>query len=86
MNRNHVQLPEPLFLKLQAIATSHDWSLAEVVRRGMESYVQTFPEVSEVPYPLPKAWQMPVLRGSGGQLRDPATVSIEADSITERSL
>ena len=80
MLRTQIQLPEPLFNQLKRIAKQRDWSLAELVRRGMEVYVQTCPE----PSLHATAWKMPVLRGSGGHLADPATVKPEAEAITAR--
>jgi hypothetical protein len=81
MTRTQIQLPEPLFQRLRSIAKARDWSLAELIRRGMESYVQTCPETSQAP----KQWDMPVLRGSGGHLIDPASTRAEADDIEHRS-
>jgi hypothetical protein len=80
MTRTQTQLPEPLFQRLKKIAALRDWSVAELIRRGMKSYVQTCPEVSQ---PSPQ-WTMPVLRRSGGHLCDPATVSVEAEAIENR--
>ncbi len=80
MQRTQIQLPEPLFRQVKQIAEARDWSVAELVRRGIEAYVQTFPAT------LQKAnWAMPVLRGSGGHLQDPAAVNAEADAIQARS-
>lgn len=79
MTRTQIQLPEPLFRQLKRIAGERDWSLAELVRRGMEDYVRTFPETTE------KRWTMPVLRGSGGHLADPAETTAEADAIDRRT-
>ena len=80
MLRTQIQLPEPLFHQLKRIAEQRDWSLAELVRRGMEVYVQTCAE------PVGATdWSMPVLRGSGGHLQDPAGVRPEADAIAARS-
>ena len=80
MTRTQIQLPEPLFLRLKKIAAQRDWSVAELIRRGMETYVQTCPEVSQ----SSTTWIMPVLRRSGGHLIDPASVSVEADAIENR--
>ena len=80
MTRTQIQLPEPLYQRLKKIAAARDWSLAELIRRGMETYVQTCPEVSA----STPEWAMPILRGSGGHLRDPATVSPEADAVAQR--
>ncbi len=80
MLRTQIQLPEPLFHQLKRIAEQRDWSLAELVRRGMEVYVQTCAEPGRA-----ADWTMPILRGSGGHLADPASVSPEADAIAGRS-
>jgi hypothetical protein len=82
MLRTQIQLPEPLFQQLKRIAEQRDWSLAELVRRGMEAYVQTCP--APAPAQAPR-WAMPVLRGSGGHLADPAAVKPEADAVVARS-
>ena len=81
MLRTQIQLPEPLFQQLKRIAEQRDWSLAELVRRGMESSVQTCPEPAEAPM-----WSMPVLRGSGGHLVEPSGVKPEADAMAGRSV
>jgi hypothetical protein len=82
MTRTQIQLPEPLFQRLKLIASARDWSVAELIRRGMEVYAQTCPELSLDT----KTWSMPMLRGSGGHLVDPASVSVEADAILSRQL
>jgi Ribbon-helix-helix protein, copG family len=79
MQRTQIQLPEPLLAQIKAIARARDWSVAELIRRGMESYVQTCADA--VPG---EVWVMPVLRGSGGQRVDPANVRLEAEVITSR--
>lgn len=81
MTRTQIQLPEPLFQRLKLIAVARDWSVAELIRRGMEVYVQTCPELS----PQAKQWTMPVLRRSGGHLVNPATLSVEAEAIAYRN-
>jgi hypothetical protein len=79
MQRTQIQLPDPLLAQLKLIAQRRDWSLAELVRRGMEAYVQTCPDLESS-----SEWTLPVLRGSGGHLLDPATVRSEADAIAAR--
>ncbi len=51
-------------------------SLAELIRRGTELYVMTCPEVKAAS----PAWTMPVLRGSGGHLVDPASMKGETSA------
>jgi hypothetical protein len=81
MTRTQIQLPEPLFLQIKRIASARDWSVAELIRRGMEAYVKTIPEAE-----IKGVWQMPVLRGSGGHLMDPATIHPESDTLEKRHL
>ncbi len=80
MTRTQIQLPDPLYRKLKRIAAARDLSMAEVIRRGMESYAQTFAE-SEA---SPKKWKIPVLPLRGGLLVDPADISCEAEAIQNR--
>lgn len=81
MTRTQIQLPEPLFHRMKEIAEKRDLSMAELVRRGMETYVQTCPEIVQTGTP----WTMPVLRGSGGHLIDPALIHMEASVIEQRN-
>ena len=80
MTRTQIQLPEPLFGRLRSIAQMRDISVAELIRSGMELYVMTCPEVKATAPP----WTMPVLRGSGGHLIDPAFAKVEASAMVER--
>ena len=80
MKRTQIQLPEPLFGQLRRIAQIRDISVAEVIQRGMEIYAMSCPEVE----PKAENWTMPVLRGSGGHLIDPASVNVEAAAIENR--
>jgi predicted DNA-binding ribbon-helix-helix protein len=80
MTRTQIQLPEPLFNQLRKIAQVRDISLAELIRRGMEIYALSCPELTS----QSTAWQMPVLRKSGGHRVDPATVRVEAAAIESR--
>jgi hypothetical protein len=80
MTTTQIQLPEPLFQRLKKIAATRDWSLTELIQRGMETYAQSCQELTE---DQPE-WTMPVLRRSGGYLADPATVSPEVDAIEQR--
>jgi len=81
MTRTQIQLPEPLFGRLKKIAKGRDISVAEVIRRGMELYAETFCEELSTPH----QWKMPILRGSGGHLVDPSIIRVEAEAIESRS-
>ena len=80
MTRTQIQLPEPLFDQLKRIAQQRDVSVAELIRRGMDIYVHSCADVETTQ----KQWTMPMLRGSGGHLADPATVKTEASAIEQR--
>jgi len=81
MTRTQIQLPEPLFNQIKRIAHARDWSVAEFIRRGMEAYVKTIPDTG-----IAQEWEMPVLRGSGGLLKDPASIHPESDAVEARYL
>jgi len=81
MTRTQIQFPDPLYRRLKAIAEQQDWSLAEVMRKAAEHFVNRFPET-----PGPNgSWQFPVLECGGDFLTDPAAIHTEADAIQERS-
>lgn len=81
MRRTQIQFPDPLYQRIKEVASQNDWSLAEVVRRAAELYVDRFPrgDVSS------KDWEFPVVDVGGDFLVDPASLSAEADAIVERS-
>jgi hypothetical protein len=58
MIKTQVQLPDQLYYKAKAIAEQREWSLAEVVRRGIEYMALVYP-VTETAV----AWELPVLKG-----------------------
>jgi len=57
MIKTQVQLPDELYYKAKAIAEQREWSLAEVVRRGIEHMALAYP-VRE----SSKPWVIPVLK------------------------
>jgi len=52
-----VQLPDELYHTAKAIAEQREWSLAEVVRRGMEYMAIAYPL-----RPSARDWELPVLK------------------------
>jgi len=44
MIRTQIQLPDPLYRQIKRIASDQGWSIAEVIRRGAESVVRSYPE------------------------------------------
>ena len=57
MIKTQVQLPDELYYKVKAIAEQREWSLAEVVRRGLEYMALTYPVRASA-----KQWVLPVLK------------------------
>ncbi len=58
MIKTQVQLPDELYHTAKAIAEQREWSLAEVVRRGIEHMALAYPL-----RPSTKAWELPMLKG-----------------------
>ncbi len=59
MIKTQVQLPDQLYHKAKAIAEQREWSLAEVVRRGIEYMAIAYPV-----HETTGGWELPVLQGS----------------------
>lgn len=77
MIRTQIQLPAALHTQLKRIARQRECSLAEVVRRATERYVQSaLPERHET-----TDWKLPTLPGSGGMKSDPADHRGEAEAL-----
>ena len=62
MIKTQVQLPDELYYKAKAIAEQREWSLAEVVRRGIECMALAYPG-----RPSTKPWELPVLKSGDFQ-------------------
>ena len=75
-----MQFPDPLYRRLKRVARQLDWSLAEVVRRAAESFVERFPEdaASE------REWQFPAFDDMEGFAADPATTRPEVEVVASR--
>ena len=80
MTRTQVQLPDPLYRRAKRVAEMNDWSLAEVLRRATELYVERFPDDREDG----ASWSFPTIEAGGDFLVDPADVRAEADAIVSR--
>ena len=80
MVRTQIQLPQPLYQRIKKIAEMRDWSIAEVVRRGLEEYEKTCVDVE----PQGQGWEFPTLRPSGGYRKDPSEVDSELEATLGR--
>jgi len=81
MTRTQIQFPDPLYQRLKTIAEQQDWSLAEVMRKAAEHFVNRFPE----PEQSRSLWNFPILDCGGDFLIDPASLRPEADAVHQRS-
>jgi hypothetical protein len=57
MNRTQIQLPDQLYQRAKQWAEIHECSLAELTRRGLETYLDRYPE----PMQMKGGWQIPVV-------------------------
>ncbi len=57
MIKTQIQLPDELYHTAKAIAEQREWSLAEVVRRGIEHMALAYPLRTTT-----KKWELPVLK------------------------
>lgn len=57
MIKTQIQLPDELYHTAKAIAEQREWSLAEVVRRGIENMARAYPLRD-----TSKTWELPVLK------------------------
>jgi hypothetical protein len=57
MIKTQVQLPDELYRTAKAIAEQREWSLAEVVRRGIEYMALAYPLRT-----MAKPWTLPMLK------------------------
>ena len=64
MIRTQIQLPDELYQRAKIFAAEREVSLAEITRRGLEMFLDRFPES-----PVPKrAWKLPKVDGGGIQV------------------
>lgn len=45
MKRTQIQFPEALYREVQRVAALEEWSIAEVIRRGVEQIVRSYPPI-----------------------------------------
>jgi hypothetical protein len=57
MIKTQVQIPDHLYYKAKAIAEQREWSLAEVIRRGLEHMALAYPVTS-----AESEWKLPILK------------------------
>jgi len=55
MIRTQIQLPDQLYREVQRVARDQEWSIAEVMRRGAESVIRSYPSLKKVS----PEWKLP---------------------------
>lgn len=62
MVKTQIQLPDEMYRAAKELAARKEWSLAEVVRRGLEVLLSRFPAAESRSEP----WELPAPRPLGG--------------------
>ena len=78
MTRTQIQLPDELYQRAKACAAQRELSLAEVIRRGLELFLERFPRAE----PAPAAWTLPRV-DAGGASRFPWRNSATSPAMTK---
>lgn len=82
MTRTQIQLPNELYLRAKRFAAARELSLAELTRRGLELFLERFPETE----PPPKVWRLPKVNGGGLKVPLKRLREISANKEATRSL
>ncbi len=61
MTRTQIQLPDRLYQRAKAFAADRELSLAEITRRGLELFLDRYPQ----PMPPSPQWHLPRVDGGG---------------------
>jgi len=61
MTRTQIQLPDQLYQRAKTFAADRELSLAEITRRGLELFLDRYPQ----PLPPPGQWHLPRVDGGG---------------------
>jgi hypothetical protein len=81
MTRTQIQLPDDLYRRAKTFAAARELSLAEITRRGLELFLERYPETP----PPADRWTLPKV--NGGDLKVPLAQlrGLAADDETGRS-
>ena len=71
MIRTQIQLPDTLYQEIRRVAKSQEWSMAEVVRRGAEMLVRSYPSFKA---DTPDVWIFPPPVSSKLLVSDPEVI------------
>ena len=82
MTRTQIQLPDELYQRAKTFAAQRELSLAEVTRRGLELFLDRFPDTP----PSGPAWKLPCVDGGGIKVALEQLREIASDEEGSRSL
>ena len=60
MTRTQIQLPDDLYQRAKSFAAERELSLAEIMRRGLELFLERYPETT----PSRRTWTLPKVNGA----------------------
>lgn len=61
MARTQIQLPDDLYQRAKSFAAERELSLAEITRRGLELFLERYPESNSTE----RSWTLPKVNGGG---------------------
>lgn len=82
MIRTQIQLPDELYQRAKSFAAERELSLAEITRRGLELFLDRFPNAPAESV----AWQLPKVDGGGLKVPLESLHDMIADDEASRSL
>jgi hypothetical protein len=82
MTRTQIQLPDALYERAKRVAAEREISLAELVRRGIELFLERLPAETH----SRKEWKLPTFNGGGIKVPLAKLHQITADEESSRGL
>ena len=82
MKRTQIQLPDALYARVKRFSAASELSLAEITRRGIELYLERYPE----PQIESTAWKLPVVKAGKPKVALADLRSLLANTEGTRSL
>ncbi len=79
MTRTQIQLPDDLYQRAKSFAAERELSLAEITRRGLELFLERYPESNSAK----RNWTLPKVNGGGIKvpLSDLREIASEEETI-----
>lgn len=81
MTRTQIQLPDDLYHRAKSFAAERELSLAEIMRRGLELFLERYPETA----PSRRTWTLPKVDGGGIKVPLSDLRKVAAEDETTRS-